>query len=184
MYMKLLFVLHTKCITTKCTKRPWNMPILAIPRPSKNLPKLKILWEMEAVLKREYQIYIHEVWRGFYTMSYPKRFKFTSEKVAEWPRIKTKFVKHNSFLDKILMTVWVERKRLEHEGRHKRYEIFHNFAYHLATLLQMAPPIISPLRMTNFWRQNEKNLIWTFQNEFHLRGTARGSPYVCKGVKK
>jgi hypothetical protein len=76
-------------------------------------------------LRNEYQIYIHEVWRGFYTMSYPKRFKFTSEKVVEWPRIKTKFVKHNSFLDKILMTVWVERKRLEHEGRHKRYEIFH-----------------------------------------------------------
>jgi hypothetical protein len=76
-------------------------------------------------LRNEYQIYIHEVWRGFYAMSYPKRFKFTSEKVVEWPRIKTKFVKHNSFLDKILMTVWVERKRLEHEGRHKRYEIFH-----------------------------------------------------------
>jgi hypothetical protein len=65
-----------------------------------------------------------------YAMSYPKRFKLASEKVVEWPRIKTKFVKHNSFLDKILMTVWVERKRLEHEGRHKRYEIFHiNFDF-------------------------------------------------------
>jgi hypothetical protein len=60
-----------------------------------------------------------------YAMSYSKRFKITSESASEWPRIKTKFVKHNSFLDKILMTIWVERKCLEHKEQHKRYKIFH-----------------------------------------------------------
>jgi hypothetical protein len=59
-----------------------------------------------------------------YTMSYPKRFKVSSENASEWPRIKTKSVEHNSFLDKILMTVWVERKRLEHEERHKKIRNF------------------------------------------------------------